>query len=285
MRAGRLILVITAILLTASFSYGATVNDTGSPNFWPGWSFPFYDYRDTGGWGTIPLGKEGISGAYFQVTTAIQTGGYLMDFNKVISITATHSPSGRIYSLAPASCRDWQLPNHWPWSVFLRPEDWMFSGTWSYTLVYTGSDKKEHMQICKGPLDPSGNLIPLVAGPNRAFPPAVSNAQMIGTGTGDILVSWSGIGDNGSKLDYQIDIFTEDDVCVEVVYRMEWRGPLYGFTCPTGQVCVGTYDSGLNRVSFIVLGGYSGRLIRLRQQIITPNRGSPRASKQIRLPE
>jgi hypothetical protein len=161
----------------------------------------------------------------------------------------------------------------------------MFSGTWSYTLVYTGSDKKEHMQICKGPLDPSGNLIPLVAGPNRAFPPAVSNAQMIGTGTGDILVSWSGIGDNGSKLDYQIDIFTEDDVCVEVVYRMEWRGPPYTSGCPTDQVCVGTYDSGLNRVSFIVSGGYSGRLVRLRQQIITPNRGSPRASKQIRLPE
>ncbi len=114
MRTMRLILATTAILLMGSFSYGAPVTDTGSPNFWPWWSNAYYDYRDMGSYSSSPLGTEGVSGAYFQVTTGIQTGGYLTDFNKVISITATHSPSGRTYPLIPASCRDWQLPNHWP---------------------------------------------------------------------------------------------------------------------------------------------------------------------------
>jgi len=290
MRTIRLILVTTAILLTASFSHGAAVNDTGSPNFWPGWSFPLYDYRDMGGWTSSPLGREGVSGAYFQVTTAIQTGGFLTDFNNVISITATHSPSGRSYPLTPALCRDWQLPNHWPWSIFLRPEDWMFSGTWSHTLVYKGSDKKEHIQICNGPLDSHGNLItPLVPGPNGAFPPAISNIQIIGTitetGTEGFQVSWSGIGDNRDHVDYSIEMYDENDLCTVWVVRMEWRGPPYTSTCPTGQDCSGWYNPGLNRVSFIIPGEYAGRLVRLRQYITTPNQGSPRALKQIRLPE
>jgi hypothetical protein len=242
-----------------------------------------------GAWGISPLGKEGTSGAYFMVSTGIMTYGYLTDFNKVVSITATHS-SGRSYPLTPASCRDWQLPNHWPWSITLRPEGWMFDGTWSFTLVYTGSDKKEHLQICDGNVDNSGNKYPIEAAPIGATPPAVSNVQITGTGTGDFLVSWSGIGDNPWNLDYRIEIYDAYDVCVEVVYRMKWRedpscpsGQVC--VCPLGQVCVGTYDEGLNRVYFTIPSSYSYRLIRLRQEIIAPNRGWPRASKQIRFPE
>ena len=283
MRTIRLILIISGILLTASITYGAPANDTDSPNFVPWWSSAIYDYRDMGSWGTSPLGTEGISGAYFMVSAVIQTGNFLTDFNKVISITATHSPSERTYPLTPhAACRDWQGPNHWPWYISLRPENWMFSGSWSFTLVYTGSNKKEHIQIYNGYLDPSGNLIPVVAGPIGAITPAVSNIQIMGTGTGDFLVSWSGIGDNPANLDYRIEIYAADDVCVEFVYRMESRG---NSSCPTGNVCVGKYDPALNRVSFIVPGTYFGRLVRLRQEIIIPNKGSPRASKQIRLPE
>lgn len=280
MRAMRLILVITAILLAATFSYGAAVSDSGSPNFLPWGSFPFYDYRDWGGWTGSPLGREGVSGAYFQVVAVIQTGGFLTDFNKVIEITATHSPSGRTYPLTPSLCRNWDLPNQWPWSIFLRPEDWMFSGTWSYTLVYKDSNKIKHTQICNSAVDQLGNLHPLAAGPNGAFPPAISNIQVINTPEGNFQVSWSGIGDNPYHVDYAIEIYDTDDLCPEWVYRMmNWR------TCSEGQVCNGTYNPALNRVSFIITGGYYGRLVRLRQNIVTPNQGWPRALKQIRLPE
>jgi hypothetical protein len=282
MKKMKIILVTTAILLVATFSYGRTVNDTGSPNFWPWSSSAIYDYRDMGSWGTTPLGTEGISGAYFQVSTAIQPGGYLTDFNNVISITATHS-SGRTYPLIPSTCRDWQLPNHWPWSIFLRPEGWMFSGTWSFTLVYTGSDKKEHIQICDGTVV-SNTKYPIEAAPIGAIPPAVSHVQMIKNENGDFLVSWSGIGDNPGNVDYKIEIYDENDVCVETVYRMIWRIPSPPGTCPTGQVCNGWYDPALNRVFFTIPGSYLYRLVRIRQEIMAPNKGWPRALKQTRLP-
>ena len=158
----------------------------------------------------------------------------------------------------------------------------MFSGPWSFTLVYTGSDKQEHIQICDSNVDNSGNIYPIEAAPIGAIPPPVSNVQMIGTGTGEFLVSWSGIGDNPWNLDYRIEIYDKNDVCVEVVYRMIWRGTP---SCPAGQECVGTYDSALNRVSFIVPGKYSYRLVRIRQEINIPYKGWPRALKQTRLPE
>jgi len=243
-----------------------------------------YDYRGMGDYSSSPLGIEGISGAYFSVCAAILLGGYLTDFNKVISITATHSPSGRTYPLNADTCRDWQSPNLWPWGIFLRPEDWMFSGSWSYTLVYTGSDKKEHIQICNGPLDPSGNLVPLVPGPIGAFPPAISNIQVIKTADGNFQVSWSGIGDNPRHIDYSIQIYDANGFCAERGYSMTWRGTPPA-TCPAGLVCVGTYDAALNRVSFIIPGTYSGRKVRLRQHILTPNRGSPRAIRNLWLPE
>ena len=225
-----------------------------------------------------------VSMILIQVGTAIQPGGYLADFNKVSSITATHSPSGRTYPLIASTCKNWQLPNHWPWTIFLRPEVWMFSGTWSFTLVYVGSDKKEHIQICDGNLDNSGNKYPIVAAPIGAIPPPVSNIQIIGTSTGEFLVSWSGIGDNPGNVDYRIEMYDADDICVETVYRMTWRAASDG-TCPTGQVCVGTYDPALNRVSFIIPGSYPYRLVRLRQEIMAPNKGWPRSLKQTRLPE
>lgn len=280
MRTMRLILAIIGILLVASFTYGAPVYDTGSPNFWPWASSAIYDYRDMGSWGTTPLGTDGISGAYFLVSTIIQMDGYLTDFTKVTSITVTHSPSGRTYPLTPGACRNWQLPNHWPWTITLRPEVWMFSGTWSFTLVYTGSDKKEHIQICDGTVV-SNTKYPIEAAPIGAIPPPVSHIQIVRTDLENFLVSWSGIGDNPSNLDYRIEIYDEYDVCVETVYRMEWRAN----SCPTGQVCEGTYDSVLNRVSFIVPATYSYRLVRLRNDIIITNKGWPRALKQIRLPE
>jgi len=282
MRTMRLILVTTAILLAASFSHGRTVNDTGSPNFWPGVSLPIYSYRQARVHTLSPLGSEGISGAYFEVGTGIRPGGYLTDFNKVISITATHSPSGRTYPLNADTCRDWISPNLWPWGILLRPEDWMFEGSWSYTLVYEGSDKKTHIQIRDSEVDSSGRVFPLVAGPNGAFPPAISNIQIINTTDGNFQVSWSGIGDNPQYIDYSIQIFDMFDLCVEWLYRMTWRTPPSPGTCPT---CIGTYDSALNRVSFIIPSTYSGRKVRLRQYIVTPNRGSPRAIRDLYLPE
>jgi hypothetical protein len=277
----RLILVTTAILLATSFSYGGTVNDIGSPNFWSGQSFPYYEYRDIGTYSSSLLGKEGVSRANFSVVAAIQARGFLADFNKVISVTATHSPSGRTYSLTPNVCRNWTVPNFWVWYVQLLPEEWMFDGTWSYTLVYTGSDKRTHVQICRGPLDSSGNLItPFVAGPKGAFPPAVSNVQIMKTDDENFQISWSGIGDNPQHIDYSMQIFDMNDLCPEVVYSMgtAWRGA----SCPT---CVGTYDSALNRVSFVIPSTYFGRKVRIRNDIVTPNRGMSRAMNQFRLPE
>ena len=161
----------------------------------------------------------------------------------------------------------------------------MFSGTWSFTLVYTGSDKKQHMQICDSNVDNLGTEHPVEAAPIEAIPAAVSHVQIVGPGNEGFLVSWTGIGDNGGNIDYRIEIFTPDDVCVEVVYRMVWRIPPAPGTCPEGQECVGTYDPALNRVSFIVPGRYSGCLVRLSQHIIAPYKAWPRAMKQIRLPE
>ncbi len=159
----------------------------------------------------------------------------------------------------------------------------MFSGTWSFTLVYTGSDKKEHIQICDGNVDNSGNKYPIVAASIEAIPPAISHIQIVRTDLENFLVSWTGIGDNGGNLDYRIEIFTADDLCVETVYRMTWRIPPGG-TCPTGQVCNGEYDPGLNRVFFLIPSSYSYHLIRLNQHIMAPNKAWPRAMKQIRLP-
>jgi len=137
----------------------------------------------------------------------------------------------------------------------------MFSGTWSFTLVYTGSDKKQHVQICGSNVDNSGIKHPIEAAPIGAIPPAVSHIQIVKNTTDqrqvNFLVSWSGIGDNPGNVDYRIEIFDMNDICVEYVDRMTWRGS----SCPPAQECTGTYDSGLNRVSFIVDGLYVGRLI------------------------
>jgi hypothetical protein len=160
----------------------------------------------------------------------------------------------------------------------------MFSGTWSFTLVYTGSDKKEHIQICDGNVDSSSIKHPIEAASIGAIPPAISHIQIVRIDSANFLVSWSGMGDNPGNVDYRIEIYDENDVCVETVYRMIWRIPPAPGTCPEGQECMGTYDSALNRVSFIVPVTYSYRLVRIRQDINIPNKGWPRALKQIRLP-
>jgi hypothetical protein len=160
----------------------------------------------------------------------------------------------------------------------------MFSGTWSFTLVYTDSDRNKHIQICDSNVDSSGKEYPIEAAPIEAIPPAVSHIQIVRTDTENFLLSWSGIGDNPGNVDYKIEVYDENDVCVDTVYRMTWRIP-QGGTCPQGQVCNGEYDPALNRVYFTIPVSDSYRLIRLRHEIIAPNKGSPRALKQIRLPQ
>ena len=140
------------------------------------------------------------------------------------------------------------------WYLILRPEDWMFEGTWKFTLTYYDSKGKMHRQVKER----------VLARPT--FPPKISNI-MVKQIDNVYKVSWSAIGDPTKSppyLDYRVQVFNASyDIALED-YRTNWL-------MVDGDIM---YDNEVNRVTFTIPCGYGGEdyLIRLENRIWTePN--------------
>jgi hypothetical protein len=242
----------------------------------------FYDYRDYGVGNDTREGAEMMTGAYFQVSAGIQAPlGLLTDYTNVLSVTATHQPTNFELNLIPDDpCPDNNflgLAEKY-WQLFLRPDSWMLSGTWEFTLMYNGSDGKRHKQVTTWTMGPTA-------------PPVKPTYIQVNKEDGYFTVSWSGIGSScnqtggSSNIRYRIRVMDEN-LCFVQEYRAACNScllPVYPHCAATG-----TYDPISNRVTFQVPLAYEGFLLRLENQRIISVPGIPqpqpsRANQYIRL--
>jgi hypothetical protein len=190
----------------------------------------------------------------------------------VRSITAKHLGTDFEFSLKPDICDNYLGLGMQAWSLFLRPEDWMFEGNWEFTMRYEGSDGYVHKQIVSVP-----------AGP-KVLPVKPSHIQIVKSSS--ITVSWSALGNPYTtgpvsyRFDYRIRAYDDNGVCPVIDFRGNWSGS-------NPDINVGTYDPSLNTVTFNIPPGWSGRKIRLENRFyrtIGPNIGFGRALQELTLP-
>jgi len=246
-------MLFLGILLSVSSAY-STPPETDSRN--PNLTGPetMYDHRNSGTWTESELGAEGVSGAYFDVSVGVVEGYPLLNHSDVRSIKVKHLETGFKFSLQPDICENYLGSGMQAWSLFLRPEDWMFEGNWEFTMRYKGSDRNVHKQIVSVP-----------AGP-KVFPMKPSHIQIVKSDS-LITVSWSAVGDPNvgtiydgtlyNPIDYRIQAY--QDACPVTVFRGEWSTNV-----PNK---VGTYDSSLKKVTFAIPLKWSGHRIRLENRI------------------
>jgi len=265
-------LILGTFLLTSVYADQPIIEDESPVNFY--WFNTIYEYRD---YGTSSFsntgGADSRTGAYFKIDASIkivpgQPLGNLADIDKV---KVMHLDTGQEYSLQQKDLT-WLVHDLSEWYLNLRPEDWMFEGTWEFTLTYYDSRGKMHRQIKER----------VLARPT--FPPKISNI-MVEQISNEYKVSWSAIGNPGMSppyLDYRVHVFNESyDTGLED-YKGKWRGGSDGI-----------YDNEVNRVTFTIPCGYGGEgfIIRLVNRIWTvPNppqdyRQLNRAQYYMKLPE
>lgn len=247
-------LILGTFLLTSAYADQPIIEDESPVNF--EWFDLNYSYRD---FGTSSFsntgGDDSRTGAYFRICPAIKIvpGQPLGSLDDIVKVEVIHLNTGQEYSLQQ---RDWtwigqQLSL---WLLYLQPEDWMFEGTWEFTLTYLDSRGKMHRQVKER----------VMARP--AFPPKISNIMVEQIG-GEYKVSWSVIGiptqptqPPPPDLDYRVRVFNASyNNCLKD-YRGTWRGGSSGI-----------YDYELNRVTFTIPCGYGGEdnIIRLENRIWT----------------
>jgi hypothetical protein len=228
------------------------ITDSGNPNLTG--QDTMYDHRNSGTWTESALGAEGVSGAYFDVSVGViintDVNPYLLSHSDVISITAKHLETGFKFSLQPDICENYLGSGMQGWSLFLRPEDWMFEGYWEFTMRYKGIRGYVHKQ-----------KVLVAAGP-KVFPMKPSHIQIVKSGN-YIYVSWSAVGDPypgtpNNPIDYRIQAY--EDICPKIVFRGKWSGS-------DQNINVGTYDPSLKKVTFAIPLGWSGHRIRLENRI------------------
>lgn len=265
-----LALVWCFVISTPTYSAAPTVIDPAPTNI--GELNVFYDYRDYGvGNITVDL-AETKAGAYLQVSAGIALGGYLGDYTNVLSVTATHQPTGFQLNLVPDDpCTSFVGKEEKFWTLFLKPASWMLTGTWEFTLIYNGSDRKQHRQVTSWTMGPTA-------------PPVKPTYIQVNNEGEHFTVSWSGIGNSCSptgsstNVRYRIRVW-DDNGCGVQEYRAACNGctPFYPYCDVTG-----TYESLSNRVTFQVPASYQGYLLRLENQIMSGGQPS-RAAQYIRL--
>jgi hypothetical protein len=214
----------------------------------------YYDYRDYGNSNlATPGGPQALSGAYFHFDTFVWLDGKLTDYDNVVNVTAEHEESGQELSLlrGPVLTRPPPIdPSEVQgWYLFVKPEDWMFSGTWKLTMTYEVDGVRYRQSIWP----PLGTV---------AFPVRPSHVTVTRS-LEEFIVSWTATGNPYiGPLDYRVRIFEGPDIIADL--RGKWDGPSLPLGLPQG-----TYDQSGNRIVFPIPCAYGGEsyLIRLENRI------------------
>ena len=245
-------LILGTFLLTSVYADQPIIEDESPVNF--EWFNTSYEYRD---YGTTSFsntgGADSRTGAYFKIDASIKIvpGQPLGSFADIDKVKVMHLDTGQEYSLQQKDFT-WLVHDLSEWYLNLRPEDWMFEGTWEFTLTYYDSKGKMHRQVKER----------VLARPT--FPPKISNI-MVAQIVDGYEVSWSVIGipklptQSPPYLDYRVHVFNKSyDTGLE-----DYKGTWWGGN--------GIYDDEVNRVTFTIPCGYGGEgfIIRLENRIWT----------------
>ena len=257
-------LILGTFLLTSAYASQPIVEDQSPINFLQGWQIARYEYRDYGSVGvflknTNTSGSDSSGGAYFMFDSAIKPGGLLNTFEDIVNVEVTHS-TGKVFNLL-------NLIRQWPsldliseWYLLLQPEDWMFQGSWTFTLTYKGTDSRLHRQSFIYDMRPI------------AIPGKISHVR-VEKNLDSYQVSWSGFGAPGvsgpSPFNYRVRVF--DSLSLDCFED-------YG----TNNNYNWTYDTYTNRIIFEIPANYAGEdfFIRLENRL----QGSGRTCYYLRLP-
>jgi len=267
------LLLVPAMCLVVSIPvYTAAAPTTDSlPTNIAEWG-AFYDYRDYGTWGSNQGGSDEGSGAYFQLYVGVQLGDLLTNYNRVVSVTATHRETKLQFDLiGDDPCTAWAGRFEKSWSLFIRPHSWLLTGHWDFTLIYGANDGSgRHQQLVTSGMG------------QTAFPVKPTYIQVTRDAAGSFEVSWSGIGDACAAapiVRYRIRAYDQQGACVVQEYRVDCNecGSFYP-NCEAN----GSYDPTSNRVTFTLPATYAGHKVRLENQMVIGSQSS-RALQYIRL--
>jgi hypothetical protein len=254
MKGTKLLLALALAILLVAPVHAGKPTDESPVNFEGG---VYYDYRDYGNSNLATLGgPQAMSGAYFHFdcfVKLVEENEKLTAYEDVVNVTAEHKEEGQEFSLqrGPLVTRPFPIePSQVQgWYLFVKPEDWMFSGTWKLTMTYKAEGVRYRQSICP-PLGP-------VAFPTRPSHVTVTRSLE------EFIVSWTATGDPlSSQMDYRVRIFEGPDM------RADLRGVWDGQSLPPG-LPQGTYEPFANRVVFPIPWDYGGEsyLIRLENRI------------------
>ena len=219
---------------------GKTVYDSSPDSLiWPG---GYYSNRTTGSWSTVEGGADAIEGGYFWLSVGATTDGLLGDYSDIVSVKAEHEGTKREFYLTPSRCTFWISDNVQSWNLHLRPEEWMYEGTWKYILTYM-SDDDTHVQTVSREMGPV------------SFPVKPSNVHLSNS-NGDFRITWSGIGnpDTQPTISYRVFLFDSNFCGIDQLTLSASGG-------------AGIYDPNLNRVEFVLPGSWSSQHIQLENRI------------------
>jgi hypothetical protein len=263
-----IVFLVLLILLPDSAFAKETVIDPGPVNFRS--IMPQYLYQEVNAFEVGPGGGMVQTGSYFFILAGIRTGEFLGEFEDIIDVKAEHLETGREYSCAPWHCTYLAEIAQQSWRVLLRPEQWMFEGTWEFTMSYWGenpdspkeSKKVVHIQRARHGMGPV------------TFPIKPSYVNITQSEDG-MTLSWSAIGNPRSgPFDYEVWILNDNN-CPEVRLRGNWTG------C-SSELC-GLFDAVRNRVTFKISQEWQNHFLILRN-IIHVQGQSSEARRIIRSP-
>lgn len=231
------ILISMIILFTPNYS-GAVRVDWGHPNI--PYASAIWQYDDWGHVGSLQHigGLLSRTGAYFRLNCGVAVGGSLESTDDVIRIEAIHLGTKNRYILQKDEFI-WLGTPYVEWSLFLRPENWMYEGGWKIVMIYLGSDGRHHRQFLR-------------FAPNIPSFPLKQSHVSVGMSETDFIVSWSGIGDPSTQIaiTYMVRVLElETNNWVEDLHG-DWQGGGTGVT--------GAYDATTNEVAFNIPNKYGG---------------------------
>lgn len=205
----------------------------------------FYDYRNYGTFSHVFAGgSEGRSGAYFHISVGVVPGGDLPDYDAVQQVKAEHVQTDtEFWLLRDENCTNWLTKDIQYYDLLLRPQSWMFHGTWKFHMTYK-VDGITHLQTIEKQMTDTEN-----------FPMKPSHI-LVTESEGFFLVSWSGIGiPRWPGPDYRIRVF-DNLGCVLTECRMD--------------EVAGTYDPDNNVVTCRIPDTYRNHSIRLENRVRGP---------------
>lgn len=183
MRRAWLMVAVACLLIPAGQAFGAAakeVQDVGSANF-DAFTWQWFDNRNNhpnvAGISWVNTSK----GDYFLLDAMIVTGGFLSSFNSILEVTARPTdPAYASYTfplMRFGACETLFGEPKQEFYLYLRYTPWMHASEWTYTLKYTGTDRKVHIQKFRK------------TGVSPCTTPPVDDVVFNGN-----IVSWPGIG-------------------------------------------------------------------------------------------